>query len=228
MEPAKFANSTKRPEEDETGGINRCCCCGDDHVEVICKIAGGSQICLGLPASRLSRARPGEELIHKIISHFRHDAAVSLFKFYIKARPGAGGFLMHGSRVSCLPRRIRLNVRYRARSIFHGPLFAPFPEFSTASWKFASPTTFFFITGPAVRAGRRTHRNHLLTIADQPALLLHSLNNEISDPSDSSTLGFLRSPWGVKDSDRLSTDPLLHDHSIPCLIVSIIRVQFLI
>lgn len=46
-------------------------------------------------------AESGEELIHKIIRHFRRGALpVSLFKFYIKARSGASGYLMYGLRVS--------------------------------------------------------------------------------------------------------------------------------
>lgn len=51
-------------------------------------------------ASFVFAAEPGEELIHKIIRHFRHGVLpVSLFKFYIKVRSGASRYLMYGLRV---------------------------------------------------------------------------------------------------------------------------------
>lgn len=71
----------------------------------------------------MSQARPGEELIHKIISHFRHGAALYRYlSFILKHRPPplvCRAFWWTSGACPAFLQRIRLNVRYRARSIFH-------------------------------------------------------------------------------------------------------------
>lgn len=92
-----------------------------------------------------------EELIHKIISHFHHDATVSLFKFYIKARLGESRrslFVIYGPRVSCFFQRIRLNMRDIALDQFfitpYSPQYpTPYPFLSSYSkWSFRLSTFF--------------------------------------------------------------------------------------
>lgn len=71
----------------------------------------------------MSQARPGEELIHKIISHFHHGAALYRYlSFILKHRPPplvCRAFWWTSGACPAFLQRIRLNVRYRARSIFH-------------------------------------------------------------------------------------------------------------
>lgn len=78
----------------------------DRDAEIIRKMA---QAVLKFATSLWNRVRGREsplweQVIHKIISHFRHGGAVSLFKFYIKPRyHPRRGFLMDERRVSCFP-----------------------------------------------------------------------------------------------------------------------------